>query len=496
MDKITSTYLRDLAVAYHKIDNRGILFDERIMTDLSYAIKKMVDSLLAELSSTWGTSVYLGITNKPKGNDNLNLGSPVQLLGKLKSLGFEVPKVRKKNKETYDVEYKESVEELVLRKIFAETSARPIQIILEIRELNTLRTRYVDSKRIEGVFYSCFNTAGTITGRRSCKKHTFGVGGNAQTFPKHYSPNSLCYKFGGRFLEGVISRPGKIFFIVDQVSAEDWPTSALAENHNALDELRNQVDRHTNLASFIFGIPVASRSRDAWKHSLERYLGKKSRHAFNYGLRGITMADQLAKEGFALPPERCQWLLDQVDKYDPSVERIFHEYIRNEILDRQLLRTPFGRECHFTGLRSNSPNYNIFNEGYSYIPQSTVGDNTGFAVFQLERECNDVVNECHDSITQEVYNDLGTVLSTYERTRRAFDRNIIFHNGITINIPIEGELGFSLGDTVKIEEFTEEGVRLAFEKLNDTRGSNEGTEETLDTGIRTVRGPDGITNGV
>jgi hypothetical protein len=133
-----------------------------------------------------------------------------------------------------------------------------------------------------------------------------------------------------------------------------------------------------------------------------------------------------------------------------------------------MLQTPFGRERHFHGLRQNDTNYKIFNEAYSYIPQSTVADNTGFAVYNIEQECSDIINECHDSVTQEIFNDLPAILSAYGRTRRAFDRDITFHNGVIVNIPIEGEIGFNMKDTVKIKPFTEERVRNAIQELNDT----------------------------
>ena len=456
---------------YHQIDNRGLLFDEDIIANLRFDLSNKIDQLLTELSFNWNCLVYLGTNvDKRKIQNSINIGSPKQLLPKLKQLGYEVPKVRKKNKETYEVEYEESVEELVLRKIFAETASSDIKRILEIRELVTLLQRYIDSKRINGIFYSCYNTAGTITGRRGCKRHTFGIGGNAQTFPKHYSKDSACYIAGQKFLQGVVARQNKIFFIVDQMSAEDWPTNALAENKVALDELGKQIDRHTNLASAIFNIPVQSRTTSEWKNSIERYLGKKSRHAFNYGMRGVTMSDSLAKEGFAYSPTDCDILLKKVDEHDPSIDLVFHKFIRDTVINTQTLRTPFGRERHFHGLRQNNPNYQIFNEAYSYIPQSTVGDNTGFAVYHIERNCGSfVVHEGHDSITQEVDNGLQSVTAAYQRSRDAFNRKITFHNGITINIPIEGEIGYNLKDTVKISPFTEEGVKLAYEKLQDTR---------------------------
>ena len=132
-----------------------------------------------------------------------------------------------------------------------------------------------------------------------------------------------------------------------------------------------------------------------------------------------------------------------------------------------MLRNPFGRERHFHGLRQGEANFEIFNEAYSYIPQSTVGDNTGFAVLYLDGVNDYIVNECHDSINQECPNDEQTIRRVYAETQRAFDRRITFHNGISVQIPIEAEFGFNLEDTVKVKDFTEENCVKAWKELNE-----------------------------
>ena len=103
------------------------------------------------------------------------------------------------------------------------------------------------------------------------------------------------------FRRCLVARPGKIFLMVDQMQAEDWPTSALANNMEALDDLKNGVDRHRKLGCLIFDIPWDYYTDKEWKDSIERYLGKKTRHANNYGMRANTMSDSLAKEGILLP---------------------------------------------------------------------------------------------------------------------------------------------------------------------------------------------------
>lgn len=97
VERITSAYIRDLACIYHRIDNRGILFDESVMNRLSYDIQNQVDMLLLELSNSWNCLTYMGVdNNKRKIADSINLASPAQLLAKLQSLQYDIPKVRRK----------------------------------------------------------------------------------------------------------------------------------------------------------------------------------------------------------------------------------------------------------------------------------------------------------------------------------------------------------------------------------------------------------------
>jgi len=136
-----------------------------------------------------------------------------------------------------------------------------------------------------------------------------------------------------------------------------------------------------------------------------------------------------------------------------------------------MLVTPLGRERQFLNVRPNDDNSSAFKEAYAFIPQSTVGDNTGFAVLKLETDSpineRRIVQEGHDSIVQDIPEDVETVYKHLLRVAGAFKRTLVFHNGISLEIPIEGELGYDFNTTVKIQTFTREGVRLALQELKD-----------------------------
>lgn len=484
-NKITSEYLHALQAIYHHIGMRGIKVNQARLKQAETFINDSIIKECIELTKLWGCPVYVGSENNPgiKGSVNLNAssGSSTALL-KMQELGYKIPKISSRDEEGNYVS-KESLGELALQKMYALNQFNTpggdpaIRALLSVRELNTLKTRYINAEllNIDGnlCFISDYSVSGTVTGRRGSKQHIFGYGGNQQNFPKHG-------KLAKKYRRCLVSRDGMIFLSVDQMQAEDWPVSALANNTNSLAELRAEIDRHKKLACSIYNLPENHYDAQGWKDSIERFMGKKTRHANNYGMRGSTMSDSLSKEGISMSAAHCQYILDTVNKIDPSVQGVFHEYVKQCLYKDRILRTPLGRERQFFGLRAGDTGSNnkIFNEAFSYIPQSTVGDNTGFAVYELETtykiEESKIVQEGHDSIIQEIPATVDSIWDNIQRTIKSFDRPITFYNGIEINIPVEGEIGFDFAHSItlkarngskQLKNISYQDVQAAFYKL-------------------------------
>lgn len=487
-NRIGAEYLERLQYIYRQIGNRGIQVDMKKLGEARTYVDAEVIKQLDVIKAIWKCHVYVGAANDDGSKDSVNLnsssGQRTPLL-KLQSLGYKIPKIKKRNEDTGDYESKESLAELALQKLLATNQfgipgGDPvIRALLKIRELVTLKNRYINTRlyaREGGRYYlSSYNVAGTTTGRRSSKKHTFGFGNNAQNFPSR-GKEAVIYK------RCLVARTGRIFLFVDQMQAEDWPVSALAYNIQALKDLRDGVDRHRKLASMIFNVAPELITED------QRYLGKKTRHSSNYGVHGPTMSDSLASEGISVPSQVCQFLLDSVAKIDPNVKEVFHKYVQNELYSSRTLKTPLGRERQFFGLRTgdSSGNAKIFRDAYAFIPQSTVGDNTGFAVFELESSktlgsgdnTRNIVQEGHDSIVQEVTDSIDCIWRAIEDTIKAFDRELEFHNGISLKIPIEGKIGYDFNTTVtlksksgskKLTNITIHDLDAAYDKLQSIR---------------------------
>ncbi len=485
---ITSTYEHQLAYHFHNIDKRGLLINEYKKEIARQQCEIELADICSYLSNLWNILVYVGAENKPQKDitatvqkDSININSSKKLLNKLKELGYDVPKIRKKNEETDEYEMKDSAGELALVKLLADPTRWPspisgegIKKLLQGREVITFRNRYLNAKLYRSTYLSNHNVAATLTGRRGSKKTIWGIGGNDQNFPSRGRLSDL-------WKECIIARMDKLFFFVDQVSAEDWPVQALSNNTTALEQMRLGINRHYIFASQIFGVTVddlkAARNNKDSLYTKEQqdtaemqyYMGKKGRHSNNYGMQPTRFSEALASEGgFTVPVDACKNILAIVDRIDPNVKRIFHKYIQEELAKpTHMLRTPLGRERSFLGLRSGEKNYSILNEAYSYIPQSTVGDNTGLAVCFLEQCHPYILQDGHDSLCQEIPDIESEVRQVFKNTEKAFKRTIGFHNGIDIEIPIEGAIGYNWKDKVKIEKYTEECLMDAYKELHD-----------------------------
>jgi DNA polymerase-1 len=445
--KTLESFFRDyempLARAFYDIDNRGVLIDQSRLEKFI----KLLESRLVSCCHVIENEVKMKVVPKqPKGiktpNGTLNLSSPKQLIDVITNV------LKIKLKKDWN-SGKESSGEEALNEAYSQSGNIALKSILEARELNKIKGTYAEAVLVDSILYTSYGVANTVTGRRSARATIFtnekgeSIGTNAQNLPKQSD-------LGKQFRECIIARPGFIFVSCDQVQAEDWIVSALIADNgggtHGLDELKARVDRHKRLAMQIFKKPESECS----KGTILRYMGKKTRHAGNYGMQAPRMAAVLASEGFAVNRQYCEVLLNEFHKAEPEIRNTFQYRIENELRNSRILQTPIGRTRYFLGLRPGADNGKLFKEAYSYIPQSTVGDNTGLAVLFCETtKPGWVIMDHHDAITLEVPDSEADISEAISLLSEAFSRKLIFSNGTTIEIPVEYEIGYDLKNQVE-----------------------------------------------
>jgi DNA polymerase I len=449
-----SEYEMPLARCFTNIDMRGVLVDqkrlEKFIKGLDTKLQESTDKISTILKRPVIAKGRKGVKT-PDGT--LNVSSPLGLKKVLiDELGIKL-KVDWKSKN-------QSTGEEALNEAYAKTGHPILKEILIIRELTKLKGTYAEATLLDSTLYSSYSVAGTVSGRRSNRATIFtsesghAIGTNTQNLPKQS-------ELGKDFRECLVARPGKIFVSCDQAQAEDWVVSAIITDQGGgdfgLQELRQGIDRHERLASQIFNKPPS----ECYKGSMLRFMGKKTRHAGNYGegpgMMAVTLikevpnlVEQMSREGKLVP--YCTLLLNGFHAYEPEIRNSFQRYVEDRIRKFRTLTTPVGRERYFFGLRPDADNSKIFKEAFSYIPQSTVGDNTGLAVLHCERVSEGLVNmETHDSITLEVWDDEDSIFKAVEILRDAFDRTFTFPNGTQIKIPIKYTFGYDLKNEVELD---------------------------------------------
>jgi uracil-DNA glycosylase len=441
-------YEMPLARRYYNIDQRGLLFDPTKRESVLQYINRELAKNDGEICQTLGKKVYSTSKSVPSGEarDSYYLLSySKDVIKILEQSGIKPKKKPFSGKETTDEES--------LNELFAETSSPILKQILRGRELTKFKGTYVLQKLHNNISYTNYNVAGTLGGRRSARKNFLGFGSNHQNQPQHGD-------LAKEYKKIIVARPGKVFVYCDQMQAEDWIVNGIIADvsgvRTGLDELISGVDRHKRLAAFLFGLPESACGKD----TIQRFLGKKVRHAGNYDMRENRMSGALAKEGFDIKPQICAALLEKFHENNPEIRSIFHKWVEVNITKRRRLDTPLGRSRTFFGVHPYRDNSKLFKEAYSYVPQTTVGDNTGLAVLYCENNGPKLVtHECHDSVRLEVEYSFSRVIEALLLLKEAFNRVIRFENGLEIVIPIEYEVGFSFGSQIKCPSPSEAGLK-------------------------------------
>jgi uracil-DNA glycosylase family 4 len=198
----------------------------------------------------------------------------------------------------------------------------------------------------------------TNTGRCRAQTPPTGVGTNLQ--------NQLR-SIRGMF---VARKPGHLLLELDESQAESRLVDGASGDQRALELARTpptKLDQHRLMASEVLSKEMAEVSQQEREN-----VGKRGRHACNYGMEGARMSEVLIKETegeVILTPDECQDIIDRVMEARPYIG-VWQEWVRDRIIGDRLLINSYGRHLRFSGRVLSKEDYK---EGYAFGPQSDVG---------------------------------------------------------------------------------------------------------------------------
>ena len=249
---------------------------------------------------------------------------------------------------------------------------------------------------------------------------------------------------------------GNTLISCDLAQAEAWIVAYLANERNMKDALL-YGDIHRKTGAVIFECSEDVITKD------QRYLGKKSNHAFNYKQGAFKAAETINKESDKPPYITVN--VRQTKKFREnylkaySIEQWWSSIEMELKSNGRTLTTPYGRTRRFYGFWGDD----LFKEAVAYKPQSTVGDH---ALGLVQRELGieggvkgvyysickrtngeiKIVNTSHDSVVVECPIVLANEIAP--QVVKQMKRPIIV-NGEECNIPVDCEIGERWGELVK-----------------------------------------------
>lgn len=198
----------------------------------------------------------------------------------------------------------------------------------------------------------------TTTGRCRAQTPPTGVGTNLQNQLRSIR-SMFC-----------ASRMDHLLLELDYSQAESRLVDGASGDRRALKLARTpplELDQHRLMASEVLG-----KAMDQVTKSERENVGKRGRHATNYGMEGVRFSEVLIVETegeVVLTPEECDDIIEKVMQARPYIAG-WQAWVRQRIIRDRKLVNSYGRHLLFNGRLLIKEDYK---EGYAFGPQSDVG---------------------------------------------------------------------------------------------------------------------------
>lgn len=359
----------------------------------------------------------------------LNLGSPKQL-AELLYVALRLPRRTRDGKVTADEE--------ALQSVLALDSSGLVALALRYAKLATMAEIY---ERIapdaSGHVHTVYNPAGTYTGRFSSQAAFYvDHSTNLQNLPgADEGKRNPLYAVR----DCIVPDDNEVLVEGDLSQAEARVVACLTRDDDLLEQWQNpQWDAHRWTAARIYACAESAVT------PTQRYIGKRSRHALNYG-EGPTKFWRVVNAdaditGTAITLPEAKRIHKAYHTLHPNLDRVWWNDVERKLLADEPLVTCFGRQCRFSPRLdpiTGAVDADTLRAAIAYEPQATVTQIAKLALLEMFRAENGawrVLHEQHDSVLLGVRRDR---LHHAARTlKRAMEREITV-NGYRLTIPCE-----------------------------------------------------------
>lgn len=303
-----------------------------------------------------------------------------------------------------------------------ESQRRVCELILEGRRVRKSISTYLMALpdydgRMRTTYFPCLDTGRTSTGQQdppirpslevideNGKKKKKVLGTAFQTMTKH---GDIGADIRGMY---VPDSEDEIFLQADSSQAEARVVALLSDDEDTL-RMYDEHDIHALTASWFFGGSESSYSKKilGYEHPI-RFAGKTLRHAGHLGAgkrrASIELNTQARKYKIPLTITEAdaERALKIFHAKSPKVQKVFQgEVIAALKKNRQLIAgLPYGIMAAMGGKRTffERMDEDMFRQGFSYIPQRSISDNTKAAGLRIKMRIPTIkiVMESHDSL--------------------------------------------------------------------------------------------------
>lgn len=306
-----------------------------------------------------------------------------------------------------------------------------LMTIIKIRQRRKLLETYITTAiDNDGRMRCSFDITGTRSGRLSSRASIYGSGTNLQNVPEEIR-------------EMFIPDEGMAFIYRDFSQAEARVVAALANDQYLLELFADPTrDIHKETAAKIFGIPIDQVTDE------QRYLGKRVRHAVNYGMDAGRFVEVVNEDsettGISITYATARKVIEGFWMLHPNHKSVYWSGVEKELKYSRTLTTPFGRKRTFFGRMDDK----LIREGYSYTPQSTIGWLCNEAVANIYEEVQLGQPELKAQLLLQVHDSI-LVQAPIENVRKVSDEmgrcmTIPFDcNNHRVLIPTDSKVGFN-----------------------------------------------------